>query len=165
VPDSAIALAILIWFLPLSFFNGLTQYVLIAIGRQARITLAFVFAAVFNVGANLLLIPRYGYVAAAVVTILSEVVLLVPFLFALRGRVRAGPVLLAALRPVPAAAVLAVLLLLGWDAGQPWRLLLAAAATAAYLPLLLVSGVFDPGERRLLQGLLPARLRGLLPAG
>ena len=42
-------------------------------------------AALFNVGANLLLIPRYGYVAAAVVTIASEVVLLVPFLVALRG--------------------------------------------------------------------------------
>ena len=103
-PNSAIALAILIWFLPLSFFNGLTQYVLIAIGRQSRITLAFAVAALFNVGANLLLIPRYGYVAAAVVTIASEVVLLVPFLVALRGRIAAWPVLSAALRPVPAAA-------------------------------------------------------------
>jgi O-antigen/teichoic acid export membrane protein len=165
LPDSAIALSILIWFLPLSFFNGLTQYVLIAIGRQSRITLAFVVAALFNVGANLLLIPRYGYVAAAAVTIASEVVLLVPFLVALRGRIAAWPVLRAALRPVPAAAAVAVVLLLGRDVAEPWRLLLAAAATAVYPLLLLVSGVFDPGERRLLQGLLPARLRGWLPAG
>jgi len=165
LPDSAIALAILIWFLPLSFFNGLTQYVLIAIGRQSRITLAFVVAALFNVGANLLLIPRYGYVAAAVVTIASEVVLLVPFLVALRGRIAAWPVLAAALRPVPAAAAVGVVLLFGRDVAEPWRLLLAVATTAVYPVLLLVSGVFDPGERRLIQGLLPARLRGWLPAG
>jgi O-antigen/teichoic acid export membrane protein len=165
LPDSAIALAILIWFLPLSFFNGLTQYVLIAIGRQSRITLAFAVAALFNVGANLLLIPRYGYVAAAAVTIVSEVVLLVPFIAALRGRVAATPVLLAALRPVPAAAAVALVLVLGRDVAGPWRLPLAAGAAAAFPLLLLVSGVFDPRERRLLHGLLPARLRRLLPAG
>jgi O-antigen/teichoic acid export membrane protein len=86
LPDSATALRILVWFLPLSFFNGLTQYVLIALGLQAKITRAFAVAAAFNVGANLVLIPVYGYVAAAWVTIATEVVLLVPFVAALRGK-------------------------------------------------------------------------------
>jgi O-antigen/teichoic acid export membrane protein len=159
LPDSAVALRILIWFLPLSFFNGLTQYVLIAIGRQSRITLAFAVAALCNVGANLLLIPRYGYVAAAAVTIASEVVLLVPFLFALRGRVAAGPVLRAALRPAPAAAGAGLLLWVARDATEPLRLLLALVAGAGYLALLFATGVFDPAERRVLVSLLPARLR------
>jgi O-antigen/teichoic acid export membrane protein len=159
LPDSAVALRILIWFLPLSFFNGLTQYVLIAIGRQSRITLAFAAAALCNVGANLLLIPRYGYVAAAAVTIASEVVLLVPFLFALRGRVAAGPVLRAALRPAPAAAGAGLLLWVARDATEPLRFLLAVMAGAGYLALLFAIGVFDPAERRVLVSLLPARLR------
>ncbi|HEU5314929.1 MAG TPA: flippase [Chloroflexota bacterium] len=90
LPHSAVALRILIWFLPLSFFNGLTQYVLIALGLQAKITRAFAVAAAFNVAANLLLIPRYSYVAAAWVTIATEVVLLVPFVMALRDRVDLG---------------------------------------------------------------------------
>jgi len=99
LPDSANALHILVWFLPLSFFNGLTQYVLIALGLQARITRAFALAAVFNLGANLMLTPTFGYVAAAWITIATEVVLLVPFLLAMRGQVdlrRFGRALIAA---------------------------------------------------------------------
>src|SRR5207253_739255 len=79
LPESAIALTILICYLPLSYANGLTQYVLIAAGRQRLLTVAFVAALVFNVAANLLLIPRFGYVGAAWVTVASELVLLVPF--------------------------------------------------------------------------------------
>src|SRR6266511_3986331 len=85
LPDAAVALAILICYLPLSYANGLTQYVLIAAGRQRALTVAFVAALVFNLVANVLLIPRYGYVGAAWVTVLSELVLLIPFqLLALR---------------------------------------------------------------------------------
>src|SRR5205085_3812215 len=72
LPDSAIALAILIAYLPLSYANGLTQYLLIAAGRQRALTVAFVAALLFNIVANALLIPRYGYVGAAWVTIVSE---------------------------------------------------------------------------------------------
>lgn len=79
LPDSAVALAILIAYLPLSYANGLTQYVLIAAGRQRLLTLAFFAALIFNAVANLIAIPRFGYVGAAWVTVLSEVVLLVPF--------------------------------------------------------------------------------------
>jgi O-antigen/teichoic acid export membrane protein len=79
LPDAAIALSILICYLPLSYANGLTQYVLIAAGRQRLLTVAFVAAFIVNLGSNALLIPRFGYVGAAWVTVLSEVVLLVPF--------------------------------------------------------------------------------------
>src|SRR2546422_826069 len=48
LPDSAVALAILICYLPLSYANGLTQYVLIAAGRQRLLTGAFVAALIFN---------------------------------------------------------------------------------------------------------------------
>jgi O-antigen/teichoic acid export membrane protein len=147
LPDSAVALRILIWFLPLSFFNGLTQYVLIAAGLQRRITLAFALAAAFNVTANLLLVPRYSYVAAAAVTIASEVVLLVPFLLALRVRLPAGPAVGAALRPAPAALAVGLVLWLL----TAWSLLGAAAVAAVLYPaLLLLTGAFSPAERRTL---------------
>jgi O-antigen/teichoic acid export membrane protein len=57
----------------------LTQYVLIAAGRQRFLTIAFAVAFVFNVVANALMIPRFSYVGAAWVTVASEVVLLIPF--------------------------------------------------------------------------------------
>jgi O-antigen/teichoic acid export membrane protein len=107
LPHSAIALQILIWFLPFSFTNALLQYVLIALNRQRFITAAFIVATVANATLNLLLIPRLSYVGAAVTTILSEIVLLAAFLWALRGHL--GDLKLPSLvwRPVIAAAVMA----------------------------------------------------------
>ncbi|MEO5953257.1 MAG: flippase [Chloroflexia bacterium] len=81
LPDSAIALQILIFFLPFSFVNGVTQYVLIALDKQKLITRAFAITLVFNVAANLALIPLLGINGAAFVTVLSEIVLLVPFVW------------------------------------------------------------------------------------
>src|SRR5207247_590713 len=80
LPASAIALQILIFFLPFSFVNGLTQYVLIALDRQRWLTWAFLATALFNIGANLVAVPLWGIYGAAAVTVLSELVLLGPFL-------------------------------------------------------------------------------------
>lgn len=159
LPHSAIALAILIWFLPLSFFNGLTQYVLIAVGLQRRITPAFALAAVFNFGANLILIPRFSYVAAGAITIASEVVLLVPFLISLRHHVPVGPAIVAALRPLPAGIVMGLVLGL---TGERNRLLAVVLAAGIYPVALLLSGAFDTSERRSLLSLLPAGIRARL---
>ena len=41
LPESAWALQILIWYLPISFVNGLLQYVLIAVNRQRTLSVAF----------------------------------------------------------------------------------------------------------------------------
>ena len=86
LPESASALQILIWYLPLSFANGLLQYVLIAVNRQRTLTVAFAIGLLFNLAANLALIPIWGYLGAAVVTVASEAVLLVPFFWVAGGR-------------------------------------------------------------------------------
>ncbi len=108
LPDSAVALSLLIWYLPFSYVNGLTQYVLIALGRQRFMTGAFLAALVFNVTANLLLIPRYGYVAAAWVTVGSEVVLLAPFWWAASRAVLDVSLVRPLWQPLLAAAVMAL---------------------------------------------------------
>lgn len=74
LPHSAIALQIMIWSIPFGWINSITNYVLIAAGLQSKLTRAFAIGLAFNVVANLILIPRYSYVAAALVTILSELV-------------------------------------------------------------------------------------------
>ena len=112
LPESAIALSILICYLPLSYANGLTQYVLIAAGRQRLLTGAFVAALVFNFVANLILIPRFGYVGAAWVTVASEVVLLVPFARA-AAKVAPGVSLLREAR-VPVLATLLMAPVVWW---------------------------------------------------
>lgn len=162
LPDSAVALRVLAWFLPLSFFNGLTQYVLIAAGLQRRITAAFALAAAFNLLANLALIPRYSYLAAAAVTIASEIVLLIPFLYALRTRMAVHAAIVAALRPLPATLAMALVL---WTLAAWSRPGAALASCFSYPVMLLATGVFDSSERRVLAGLFPAKWRRLLPGG
>ena len=143
LPHSAIALAVLIWFLPFGFANGVTQYVLIAIDQQRFITLSFVIAAGFNILANLYAIPRFGYVGAAATTILSELALMAPFHYCIRRHL--GPVPLASLlaRPAVAAAGMAALLWLARDFS-----ILAAlpAATLLYLVLLVAVRAVTPEE-------------------
>jgi O-antigen/teichoic acid export membrane protein len=134
LPDSAIALSILIAYLPLSYANGLTQYVLIAARRQRLLTAAFVAALIFNTVANLLLIPRFTYVGAAWVTVLSEVVLLVPFQWA---AARAAPnVSLVGEARTPILATLLMAPVVWWvrDAIGP---VAAIAAGAVVYPLAL----------------------------
>jgi len=80
LPHSRLALQILIWFLPIGFINSVTQYVLISLDEQSYLMRAFVIGVSFNVVANLVLIPLYGYRAAALVTVLSEFALLIPFM-------------------------------------------------------------------------------------
>jgi O-antigen/teichoic acid export membrane protein len=107
LPHGAVTLQFLIWFIPFSFTNGLLQYVLIAVNRQHFITVAFVVAAAFNIGGNLLVIPQWGYVGASFMTVFSELVLLGPFLFAVRRYVGPLALLPIAWRPCLSAAVMA----------------------------------------------------------
>ncbi|MGC8880605.1 MAG: polysaccharide biosynthesis C-terminal domain-containing protein, partial [Anaerolineae bacterium] len=106
LPDSMIALQLLIWFLPFSFINQITQYVLIAIDQQRFLTRAFIIGVLFNTITNLVLIPQYGYRAAAITTILSEWVLLIPFYYAVRKHLCVVPWMDIAWRPALAAAVM-----------------------------------------------------------
>jgi O-antigen/teichoic acid export membrane protein len=106
LPHSAVALQLLLWLMPLSFANGLLQYVLIAVDQQRFITVSFLIATSFNVAANAVVIPHSSYVGAAAVTIASELVLLLPFWWALGRHV--GPVRL--LRQGWRAAIAAVLM-------------------------------------------------------
>src|SRR5262249_48337432 len=148
LPDSAVALSILICYLPFSYANGLTQYVLIAAGKQRMLTGAFAVALVFNLVANLLLTPRFSYVGAAWVTVASELVLLVPFRMAAAGVTRGVSLVQEARTPLLATLLMAPG---GWglpDALHPIAAIPAGAAV--YLLALWSLGGIDATQRRLL---------------
>jgi O-antigen/teichoic acid export membrane protein len=115
VPDSVIVLQLLIWFLPFSFINQVTQYVLIAINQQRHLTRAFVIGVLFNMLTNLIFIPLYGYRAAAITTILSEWSLLIPFYLLVRQHLGPVPWFDITWRPALAAAAMGLCLWLIGD--------------------------------------------------
>jgi len=151
LPESAVALAILIWFLPFSYVNGVTQYVLIALDRQRFLTFAFLVVTAFNLAANLLLIPRLGYLAAALLTVASELVLLGPFWWAASRDLAGVSLLRVAWRPTLASAGMGVAMA---PLVADWWLLAIPLGGAVYTALLLLLGGVDAADRALL-----ARLR------
>ena len=162
LPHGAIALRIMIWFLPFSFANGLTQYVLIALDRQRWITVSFVIAATFNIVANLLVIPRYSYSGAAAVTIASEIVLMVPFLWGLRD-LGAPPLLVLAWRPALATSLMAISMAALDSVGAPFAAVVAAGS-ALFALALWPLGAITREDRALLARLAHPRVAPADPA-
>lgn len=121
LPDSAVALRILIFFLPLSFVNGVTQYVLIALDRQRLITGVFAATVAFNLAVNLALVPRMGIYGAALTTVLSEIVLLVPFLVWVGREIEPVPLWAVSWRPLVGAGVFAAVMWLTWGVTERWN--------------------------------------------
>lgn len=156
LPHSAIALQIIIWYIPLGFINSVTQYVLIAVDKQRFLTRAFVIGLAFNLGANLLLIPRFGYRATAAIHVFSELALFIPFYVGVRRYLAPIPWLAIAWRPIAAIAAAAGSL---WLLRSQPALLVAPLAGGLYLALLFGLGTFDAADLALLQQALPvARL-------
>jgi O-antigen/teichoic acid export membrane protein len=162
LPHSMIALQFLIWYMPVGFINSVTHYVLIAINQQRFLTKAFVLGAAFNIVTNLLLIPRYGYKAAAVVTVLSELALFIPFYYCVRKNLTTLPWVAVFGRPAIAAGLMAAGL---WLLRGTSALLRLPVAAAIYIVALVATKTFRQPDVALVLQLMPARLRRLLSPG
>jgi O-antigen/teichoic acid export membrane protein len=159
IPDSAIALQWLIWFLPFSFINSVVHYVLIALNEQRFLTRAFLIGLVFNIIANLIAIPALSYRGAALVTVLSELALLAPFYYALRKHMPPLPILDIFWRPAFAAFVMGIVLYFL----VPQNLFVAlVVATLAYGATLLLSGALGADEWLLVGHLTPKRFENVM---
>jgi O-antigen/teichoic acid export membrane protein len=156
LPHGAIALQLMIWSIPIGWINSVTNYVLIALGQQRRLTRAFVVGLGFNLAANILLLPRYGYPAAAVITIFSELVLLIVFYHYLSRSLAPMPWFALLWRPALAASGMILAVWGGWN--LHW-VVGSAGGAIVYSGLLALLGIFTDDERRVLQELLPKRLR------
>ncbi len=154
IPDGAIALQLMIWSIPIGWMNSLTQYALVSLGLQRMVTRAFAAAVVFNVAANAIFIPQYGFQAAAVATIVSELVLFAPFMYLARGKLDNARVLNLLWRPLLA---LAGMLLALFALGQ--SLLALILSGGVYVAVLLLLRPLDAAEGDALLRLLPAGLR------
>lgn len=154
IPDGAIALQLMIWSIPIGWMNSLTQYALVSLGMQRLITRAFAAAVLFNIVANAVFIPAYGFQAAALATIASELALFLPFMILVRGKLEDLRVLSLLWRPLVA---LGGMLLTLFALGQ--TLLALGVSGGVYVVLLLLLRPLDAAEGRALLRTLPASLR------
>ena len=155
LPDGAIALQLMIWSIPFGWMNSLLQYALVALGRQRLITRAFAAAVCFNIAANLIFIPQYGFQAAALTTIASEVVLFLPFIFLLRGSLPQLRLHSLLWRPLVAFAVMVLAMVIFGQSG-----FVLAIATLLYIFVLIALRPLDAEEGAALLALMPLDMRG-----
>jgi O-antigen/teichoic acid export membrane protein len=154
LPDSALALQIMVWSIPIGWVNSVTQYVLISVNQQRFLTRAFIIGVVFTGIANLLLVPRFGYAASAALLTPAELALFIPFAWAVRRHVTPMPWLKLAGAPLLAAAANAAVTWALERAGVP-TLLALVPGFGAYIVALIVLGVFRSDDFGLLRARLP----------
>ena len=159
LPGGAIALSIMIWSIPIGFINSVTQYVLIAVNQQRFLTKAFLIGVVFTTAANLLLVPKYGYIAAALIQIPAELSLFIPFYWAVRRYVAPMPWLKMLGGPSLAAGVNAAIVWGLGRAGVP-LLLALAAGFLGYVGVLALLGTFRGDDFAPIRTRLPSWLGG-----
>jgi O-antigen/teichoic acid export membrane protein len=149
------ALRLLAPYVLLSFLTGLIWRALIAYGEDRALLVLAVGILSTNVALNLIVIPEYGFRGAAVTTVVSESIGLTAALTLLWRRHRLLPSVRYGLVVLPAALVMAAMLV-----ALPGPFLVRAAlAGAAYVGILLVL----PGTVRVIasDSLFPVAQRAL----
>ncbi len=151
LPGAMIALRLMVWSMPIGWINGITQYVLIALDQQRYLTRAYLVGFGFSLLGNLLLMPRFGYPASAILHVASELVLFIPFMIGVRRHL--GPIGWRDIlfKPLAAAALSAILAVLVQPAGRGVALLVVCVA---YPLLVWRLGVLAQQERELLASIV-----------
>jgi O-antigen/teichoic acid export membrane protein len=151
---SVLPLRILIWALPLMFLTELLGNVTIIHNQEKKVARALLVSTAVNVVLNLVLIPRWGLLAASAVTVLTEVILAGQYLWLLRHELAAVDYRAVFLKPGLAAALMGVVVFLARGANL---FLVAALGAVIYLGLLTLTGSVGRQEVVLLGDLVRRR--------
>ncbi len=147
--EASTSLAILIWFIPVVYLTNLFGHVLGAAGEQPYVLRITTLNLVFNIIANIILIPLFAQIGAALTTVLTE--LLGLLLLSLRMHKRFGSIFsFASMLNIVLASTLPLLLA---SADLP-ILLLLTIMVMLYVVLLIVFKALSLQELRSLLTLL-----------
>jgi O-antigen/teichoic acid export membrane protein len=147
--DAAPALPLLMATFVVVSLGYLTGYLIVAYNLQRRFVLIAIGALVFNVGTNLALVPSYGFMAAAWLTLATEVLVMSLSMWIVCSRMGVAPTGLSLGRITVAATATG---LAAWglrEAGLPTAAWVAAAG-ALYAALVIAFGSVKLEELRAL---------------
>jgi O-antigen/teichoic acid export membrane protein len=74
---SVLVFKILLLSLPVFFLTNILQWILITRNKKAYLLKIYILAAIINMLLNLLFIPKYSYIASAIITGVSEALILI----------------------------------------------------------------------------------------
>lgn len=137
---SGLVLKLLIWAAAISFLGGVLNYSIIAAGVQRILVWPYLLATAFNIVANLLVIPRFSYVGAAITTIATELLVIICVAVMIYQRLRFLPAFSVFVKSLVSAAIMfGVLYFVGSD--SLW--LNVGLGAAIYAAGILVSRAID----------------------
>jgi O-antigen/teichoic acid export membrane protein len=105
---SALGLQILIWDVPLLMFAGFCGNMTTIIGAERSAAKINTINTIANVGLNLMFIPRFGLVGAALITVVTDLISSIQFYFLLRKQLNLPDVKSILARVIIAAVIMAV---------------------------------------------------------
>ncbi|HXF68624.1 MAG TPA: flippase [Thermoflexus sp.] len=143
------AFRVLIGVVPFMFLSEYLGYVILVRNREWLVARSLIASTLFNLVTNLILIPRYGLMAAAWITLFTEILLVGQYVVLLR--LWRGMSMALFGKPALAAGMMGLIL---WTArGLPLPLSLILGVVA-YGTALWALGVLGPAEWHLLQQVL-----------
>jgi O-antigen/teichoic acid export membrane protein len=125
-----------------------------AIDKQAVFALVAVVGLVINVGVNLVVIPRYGYLGASWAVVVTEAALVVVGWFVLRAQLGAIRIVRAAWKTIAAGLVMGGFIYVMHPQGRLMLFVVVVASTLIYGLVLVVLRVADAEELALLRSAL-----------
>lgn len=146
-----LAFAILIWDTPLLMYTSICGNFTTAMKIEAKAARVYIGMSLLNIVLNVALIPRYGILAASVVTVATEFAGMVLFYRIFRRALGPGLGLSSMIRMGAALAVMGLAVFLARDAHI---LLLLALGAGVYVALIWLLRVLTPEEYGLLIGSL-----------
>ncbi len=152
-------LQVIIWDVPLLMFTALCGNMSYVVGAEKDAARIYGINALANIVLNLIAIPRYGIMGAAVVTVATDLIGAVQFYIALNRHLRLPDLRGTLLRIGGSTLVMGAALWLT----QSWPVVLVVAVgMAVYVACALIAGILDSSEIAMLRqgaGRVVARLR------
>ena len=151
--DASTGLSVLIWAVIFMFLSGTTSTLLGAINKQFLVTKVTMGGAIVSVAANMVLIPLFSFVGASITAVLTEFVVLVLMLYALR-RTEFGLNVRKAVVPFLQVLIANIFMALALVYLHLPFILGVVVAVVVYVIALFVTGAFNKEDRDILFGLV-----------
>ena len=153
--QSALALRILVWVLPGMFLADLFGHTAMAMNHERDVARVNTINALFSMVLNLLLIPVYGLVGAAVTAVLTELLGVVQYYFLLRYKVDAVDLMTILVRPFVSGLIMSVVV---WIVRDGNLFLAIGMGAVVYTVCILATGAISNTETRFLGRFLLRRV-------
>ncbi len=147
----------------LALLNYIIYQMLLLRRRTVLIGVAYVIGAITNIGLNLVLIPRFHMMGAAIATVISYALVFVVLALGARKSLRFSPGFVKPVRLLVAAAIMGFGVWLASPETAVTKVATMAAGALAYFVLLFVFRFFSSKELELVDRVLPGPLKRLLP--